>query len=50
MNLVALLMLPLIVGPAQLTGASRLIGVIVSFAVLVLFLLFGRKKADTAKA
>lgn len=48
MNLVALLMLPLIVGPAQLTGQNRLIGVIVSFVIIVLFLIFGRKKAATA--
>jgi len=49
MNLVALLMLPLIVGPTQLTGQSRLVGVIVAFVILVLFLAFGRKKAEVAK-
>jgi K(+)-stimulated pyrophosphate-energized sodium pump len=50
MNLVALLMLPLIVGPAQLSGRGRLVGVIVAFVILVLFLTFGRKKAEVSKA
>lgn len=45
MNLVALLTLPLIVGTAKLSGTPRLATVIVSLAIIVLFLYFKKKNA-----
>jgi K(+)-stimulated pyrophosphate-energized sodium pump len=44
MNLVALLILPLIVGGAALSGTPRLLTVVLALAIIVLFLYFSMRK------